>query len=135
MEDIEHPEHVEEHMHLPKPLAEHRKDMVKHAYKHYTLPEFKVWASDVCIELAQQLSRINTEKFDKSDLIKALLMVEDSCCILRMLLHKDENTIDSIATEIYCRFADMLKAHGLALDGQCSYNKPAKITVSANSLK
>lgn len=131
MEDTEH----KEHMVLPKPLEEHRKDMVKHAYKHYTLPEFKVWASDICIELAQQLARINTDKFDKIEMIKAMLMTEDACCILRMLLSKDEALIDETATEIYCKFSEMLKAHGLALDGQCSYNKPAKITVEANSLK
>ena len=134
MEDLEHSHEHKEH-HLPKPLEEHRKDMVKHAYKHYTLPEFKIWASDVCIELAQQLSRIGTEKFDKEDLIKSLLMTEDSCCILRMLLAKDEKLIEEIASEVYCEFADMLRAHGLAVEGDCSYVKPSKVTVATNSLK
>jgi hypothetical protein len=120
---------------MDKQLSEHRNEMVQQAYKHYTLPEFKVWASDVCMELAQQIARINTEKFDKEDIIKSMLMVEDTCCILRMLMKKDEGMIDEIATEIYCHFAEMLKAHGVVLESECSYNKPSKLTVQTNSLK
>ena len=127
---MEHHEHK-----INKPLEEHRKEMVHQAYKHYTLPEFKEWASDVCMELAQQIARINTEKFDKEDIIKSMLMVEDTCCILRMLMKKDEEMIESIATDVYCHFAEMLKAHGVVLESECSYNRPNKLTVQTNSLK
>lgn len=134
MEDIEH---VHEHkdINLSKPVADYRKEMVKHAYKHYNLHEFKAWAADVCSELVQQLSRISTEKFDKEDLIKSMLMTEDVCSILRMLLAKDDKMIEELATDIYCEFSEMLKAHGLIVEGECSYNKPAKVTVASNSLK
>lgn len=126
-----------EHKHkLTMPLEEHRKKMVEHAYKHYTLPEYKIWASDTCIELAQQISRINSEKCDKEELVKSMLMVEDICCMLRMLLHKDVEMIDHIATEVYCEFAEMLKAHGVTVEGCSSYIAPANPTsVQANSLK
>ena len=124
---------------LQKPLDVHRKSMVEHAYKHYTLPEFKIWASDTCIELAQQLSRINSEKCDKEELIKAMLMTEDICCMLRMLLHKDTEMIDKIATDVYCEFAEMLKAHGVVVQGCSAYIVPGKSvpgnSVTPNSLK
>lgn len=120
---------------MEKELEDHRKEMVNQAYKHYTLPEFKAWASDVCMELAQQIARINTDKFDKEDIIKAMLMVEDTCCILRMLMKKDEGMIDEIASDVYCHFAEMLKVYGVALDSGCSYNKPNKLAVQTNSLK
>jgi hypothetical protein len=138
MEDMYHTEHKSK---LTMPLAEHRKKMVEHAYKHYTLPEYKIWATDTCIEFAQQLSRINSEKCDKEELIKAMLMTEDICCMLRMLLHKDEAMIETIATDIYCEFADMLKAHGVAVEGCTSYVAPTKTAsihnpgVATNSLK
>lgn len=124
---------------LQKPLEVHRKSMVEHAYKHYTLPEFKIWAADTCIELAQQLSRINSEKCDKEELIKAMLMTEDICCMLRMLLHKDTEMVDKIATDIYCEFAEMLKMHGVLAEGCSAYIVPSKpahnVSVPSNSLK
>lgn len=107
-------------------LAEHRKKMVEHAYKHYTLPEYKLWAADTCIEFAQQLSRINSEKCDKEELIKTMLMTEDICEMLRMLLHHDSEMIDNIATEIYCEFAEMLRAHNVQVEGCSSYPSPAR---------
>ena len=135
MEDLQHSKQYKLH----KPLAEHRKSMVEHAYKHYTLPEFKIWASDTCIELAQQLSRINSEKCDKTELVKAMLMTEDICCMLRMLLHKDTEMIDAIASDVYCEFADMLKAHGIPVEGCSSYVIPKNTTsmngTPTNSLK
>lgn len=107
-------------------LAEHRKKMVEHAYKHYTLPEYKLWAADTCIEFAQQLSRINSEKCDKEELIKTMLMTEDICEMLRMLLHRDSEMIDNIATEIYCEFAEMLCAHNIQIEGCSSYPSPTR---------
>lgn len=120
-------------------LDDYRKSMVQHAYRHYTLPEYKVWASDTCLEFVQQLARINTDKCDKEELIKAMLMTEDICVMLRMLLHKDEEKINEIATSVYCDFAEMLKAHGVHVEGCSSYNIPTKVapvhSVTTNSLK
>jgi hypothetical protein len=133
-----HPHEHKKHAHVP--LEEHRKKMVEHAYKHYTLPEYKIWAADTCIEFAQQLSRINSDKCDKEELIKTMLMTEDICCMLRMLLHQDTVMIDEIATDIYCEFANMLKAHGVPVEGCSSYSVPSKVPtpthgVPTNSLK
>lgn len=121
------------------PLAEHRKKMVEHAYKHYTLPEYKIWATDTCLEFIQQLSRINSDKCDKEELVKSMLMTEDICCMLRMLLHKDEAMIDNIASDVYCEFAEMLKAHGVQVEGCSSYIVPNRAhpttNIPTNSLK
>lgn len=116
-------------------LDAYRKKMVDYAYKHYTLPEFKIWAADTCIELAQQLSRINSDKCDKEELMKTMLMTEDICSMLRMLLHKEETRLQEISSVIYCDFAEMLKAHGVNVEGCSSYIIPSKATaVQPNSL-
>jgi hypothetical protein len=122
-------EHTHEH------LDEYRKKMVNFAYKHYTLPEFKLWAADTCVELAQQISRINSDKCDKEELMKTMLMTEDICSMLRMLLHKEADKLKEISSAVYCEFAEMLKTHGVAVEGCSSYVVPAKIPpVQANSL-
>ena len=134
MEELHKTNHTEPH---PRQhLDDYRKQMVQHAYKHYTLPEYKIWATDTCLEFAQQLSRINSEKCDKEELIKTMLMTEDICCMLRMLLHNDEQKINDIASEIYCDFAEMLKAHGVRVEGCSSYVMPTKTTgaIPTNSL-
>lgn len=119
-----------------KTIEEHRKNMVHQAYRHYTLPEYKIWAADTCLEFVQQLSRINSEKSDKDELIKTMLMTEDICYMLRMLLHKEEQKINDIAAEIYCDFAEMLKSQGVNVEGCSSYITPSKTVsgVHTNSL-
>lgn len=132
-------DNIHEHHQDHNKLDDYRKHMVEVAYKHYTLPEYKIWAADTCIELAQQLSRINSETCDKEELIKNMLMTEDICCMLRMLLHKDHQRIQEITADTYCEFAERMKSRGIQLPNCLDYGitKTPKHThnPSTNSLE
>ena len=79
------------------------------AYIKYSLPEFKMWASDKCAELIQQLNRINTKKYDKEELIRTALMVEDAICMLWKLHKGYEAEIEEAKEDIYSEFEAMNK--------------------------
>lgn len=79
------------------------------AYVKYTLPEFKCWATDKCAELIQQLNRINTKKYDKEELIRTALMVEDAISMLWKLHKGYEAEIEDAKNDIYSEFEKMQK--------------------------
>ena len=79
------------------------------AYVKYSLPEFKTWATDKCAELIQQLNRIKTKKYDKEELIRTALMVEDAICMLWKLHKGYEKEIEEAKEDIYSEFEAMDK--------------------------
>ena len=96
-------------------IEERREAAREHAYIKYTLPEFKCWASDKCAELIQQLGRIGTKKYDKEELIRTALMVEDAIDMLWRLHKGYEKDICEAKEDIYSEFERMQKEVGCAV--------------------
>ena len=93
-----------------------RRDAARNAaYIKYTLPEFKCWSSDKCAELIQQLNRIGTKKYDKEELIRTALMVEDAIAMLWMLHKGYEKEIEEAKEDIYSEFEKMQKEVGCSV--------------------
>lgn len=89
---------------------QNRRDSARDAaYVKYSLPEFKCWAVDKCAELIQQMSRIGTRKYDKEELIRTALMVEDAIAILWKLHKGYEKEIEEAKDDIYSEFEAMQK--------------------------
>lgn len=92
-----------------------RTALVEKAFTYYEFSDFQHWAADKIAELGQQIIRLRTPKCDKEELIRSIFMAEDICCMLRMLLRKDESTIKEVAEDIYYNFEKMLKEHKLVV--------------------
>ena len=90
-------------------IDERRADAINKAYVRYSLLEFKNWASDKCAELIQQLNRVGTKKYDKEELIRTALMVEDAICMLWKLHKGYEKEIEEAKEDIYSEFEAMTK--------------------------
>lgn len=90
-------------------IDERREKAREKAYVKYTLPEFKCWATDKCAELIQQLNRVSTKKYDKEELIRTALMVEDAICMLWKLHKGYEKDIEEAKEDIYSEFEAMNK--------------------------
>lgn len=90
-------------------LDERREDARNKAYVRYSLPEYKMWATDKCAELIQQLNRISTKKYDKEELIRTALMVEDAICMLWKLHKGYGKDIEEAKEDIYSEFEAMSK--------------------------
>lgn len=105
--------------------AQRREQLVEAAFAHYDFNEFKHWAADKAAELCQQIMRLRTPKCDKEELIRTIFMTEDICCMLRMLLRKDETLIQEVADDIYCNFEKMLKEHNLVVLADKYHEKAA----------
>lgn len=96
-------------------IDERREVARDQAYIKYTLPEFKSWASDKCAELVQQLNRIGTKKYDKEELIRTALMVEDAIAMLWKLHKGYEKDIAEAKEDVYSEFERMQKEVGCAV--------------------
>ena len=90
-------------------IDERRQDARDKAYVRYSLPEYKMWATDKCAELIQQLNRISTKKYDKEELIRTALMVEDAICMLWKLHKGYEAEIEEAKEDIYSEIEAMNK--------------------------
>jgi hypothetical protein len=86
-----------------------RERMLKVAYNKYSMAEFKTWAVDKVCELAQQIVRINTKKYDVEELIRVGLMAEDVVCMIWMLLDDKKQQIHEAKEDIYQEFDNMVK--------------------------
>lgn len=95
--------------------AQRRDQLVARAFEHYDFVEFRQWAADKAAELCQQIIRLRTPKCDKEELIRTIFMTEDICCMLRMLLRKEDTLIQEIAEDIYCNFEKLLQEHRLTV--------------------
>ena len=98
-----------------------REKMLKVAYNKYSMPEFKTWAIDKVNELAQQIVRINTKKYDIEELIRVSLMVEDVVCMIWMLLDDKKAQIQAAKEDIYKEFDSMVKEEQCALIADCAH--------------
>lgn len=92
-----------------------RSKMLKAAYNKYSMPEFKTWAGDKVNELAQQILRINTKKYDQEELIRVALMVEDVVAMIWMLLDGKSKQIHEAKEDIYSEFENMLREEQCAV--------------------
>lgn len=90
-------------------INERREAARNKAYIQYSLPEYKMWATDKCAELIQQLNRISTKKYDREELIRTALMVEDAVCMLWKLHKGYEKEIEEAKKDIYSEFEQMSK--------------------------
>lgn len=106
--------------------AQRRTQLVERAFEHYDFTEFKQWAADKSAELCQQIIRLRTPKCDKEELIRTIFMTEDICCMLRMLLRKEEPLIQEIAEDIYCNFEKLLQEHRLTVIADRYHEKAAE---------
>ena len=88
-------------------VCELRKEVREKAFNKYSFNEYKHWTADKATELAQQILRMNTKKYDQEELIRTALMVEDAIAMLWMLMSKDSEWIDEIKTDIYSTFEAM----------------------------
>lgn len=98
-----------------------RERMLKVAYNKYSMAEFKTWAVDKVCELAQQIVRINTKKYDAEELIRVGLMVEDVVCMIWMLLDDKKPQINSAKEDIYKEFDDMVKEEQCVVLADCRH--------------
>ena len=92
-----------------------RDRMLKVAYNKYSMTEFKTWAIDKVNELAQQIIRINTKKYDAEELIRVSLMVEDVVCMIWMLLDDKKAQIKDAMEDIYKEFDNMVREEQCAV--------------------
>lgn len=98
-----------------------RHGLVRTAYDHYSMHEFKTWAADLIMEMGQQVIRISTDKCKKEDLIKNTLMVEDMCCMIHMLAESDKELVEKVKCEVYSDFAEMMRCHGETVPACCTH--------------
>ena len=96
-------------------ICERREAARDAAYVRYSLPEFKCWATDKCAELIQQIGRISTKKYDKEELIRTALMVEDAIAMLWKLHKGYEREIEEAKEDIYSEFEAMQKEVGCSV--------------------
>lgn len=107
-----------------KELCELRERMLKAAYNKYSMPEFKTWAVDKVNELAQQIVRINTKKYDQEELIRVTLMVEDVASMLWMLLENKKDCIHAAKEDIYSEFENMIKEEQCTIIADSKHDLP-----------
>jgi hypothetical protein len=99
-----------------------RSRMLKVAYNKYNMSDFKTWAVDKVSELAQQIVRINTKKYDVEELIRVGLMVEDVVCMIWMLLDDKKKQIHDAKEDIYQEFDTMIKEEQCAVIADCKHD-------------
>lgn len=99
-----------------------REQMLKVAYSKYSMPEFKSWAIDKIVELAQQVSRINTKHYDQELLIRTGLMVEDAVAMIWLLLESNKTQIHKAKQDIYQEFETMVREEHCKASGDCKHN-------------
>lgn len=103
-------------------IEERRHSARKVAFDRYNVAEFRLWASDKSSELSQQLLRLGTKKYDREELIRTALMVEDAIAMVWMLLREHAKDIESAMDDIYSEFESMQKESNCTVVADCKYD-------------